>query len=145
MAYHMDLSAITYLDSIVQTLRNCDIFEGKEYCMGVLLWAMLLHPSQTLLSSRQQLHKAISSGCSLFCFQHNQLHPKYPWAGQANLSSNQIKIHHTLCSCVVCQTHEHPLQNCPSWPAAKSRNTIRTPIHQIIIHLVLGLESSFLI
>ena len=41
-----------------------------------------------------------------------QLHPKYPWAGQANLSPDQIKVHHTLWLYVVCHNHEHPLQNC---------------------------------
>ena len=40
-----------------------------------------------------------------------QLHPKYTWAGQAILSSDQIKIHCTLWSCMVCRTHEVPLQN----------------------------------
>ena len=67
-----------------------------------------------------------------------QLHPKYPWAGQVNHSSDQIKVHHTLWSCVICCTHEHPLQNCPFLANYKIEKLNKEPHPS-------DLESNFLI
>ena len=114
-AYHMDSSAITSLESIIQTLCIHDIFEGKEYWGTPVGIASLTAPKIRYRPGNNYV-KQVYQGALLSVsdmISDLQLHPKYPWAGQGNLSSDQIKVHCTLWSCVVCHTHEHPLQNCP--------------------------------
>ena len=98
-AYHASSFAFTSLDLVIQALCHWDIFDGKDFG-GAPLTA-----HQSPYRPGSTYHNGSGAGKTSACsallavlddMADLQLHPKYPWAHQGNLTTDQIKLIHTL-------------------------------------------------
>ena len=112
MAYHASSFTFMSLNSVIQALHNQDIFDGKDFGGAPLVAPRSpYHPGSTYhdgsgggKTSAYGALLAVSDDMAYL-----QLHPKYPWASQGNLTTDQIKLIHTLWACPLCCTCNHPL------------------------------------
>ena len=106
-AYHASSFTFTSLDLVIQALCNWDIFDGKDFSGAPLTAPQSpYHPGSTYHNGsgggKTSAYGALSAVSDDMA--DLQLHPKYPWAGQGNL---------TMQACPLCCTCNHTLQTCP--------------------------------
>ena len=109
-SYHGNAMALPSLDSLVTSLCNHDIFDGKDFGGAPNVTSSGCHPifHPCHPSTPQGSVSAVAS-----YLVELKLHPNHPWVGQPNLSLEHVKLFQSLWKCPICQCNEHVFQFCP--------------------------------